>query len=79
MKAPITNRQSGDTLETYYNENNYRLPTEPIPDEVKECGSFDFKTMRIGKMENTTNECDLKQALNIEGKKVTYNGKELQK
>lgn len=24
-----------DTLQTYYDKHNYKLPTEPIPDEVK--------------------------------------------
>ncbi len=38
-----------DTLQTYYDKHNSRLPTEPIPEEVKESKSFNFKTMRIEK------------------------------
>lgn len=33
-----------DTLQTYYDKHNGRLPTEPIPDEVKE--SKDDKSLK---------------------------------
>jgi len=38
-----------DTLQTYYDKNNGRLPVDPIPDEIKPCKSFDLKTIRIEK------------------------------
>ena len=38
-----------DTLQIYYDKNNGRLPVDPIPEEKKKCGYFDFKTMRIKK------------------------------
>jgi len=43
-----------DTLQTYYDKNNSRLPVDPIPNEVKECKSFDFNTMRIEKWKSKT-------------------------
>jgi len=36
-----------DTLQTYYDKHKSRLPTEPIPDEVKECK--DNKALKIFK------------------------------
>ena len=36
-----------DTLQTYYDKNNGRLPTGPIPEEVKECK--DNKALKVFK------------------------------
>ncbi len=41
--------QSKDTLQTYYDKNNSRLPVDTIPNEVKECKSFDLKTIKVEK------------------------------
>lgn len=34
-----------DTLQNYYDKHNGRLPTKPIPDEVKKCKSFNLETL----------------------------------
>jgi len=34
-----------DTLQTYYDKHNARLPTKPIPDKVKECK--DNKALKV--------------------------------
>ena len=47
MSEDYSGLESKDTLEANYNKLGSRLPTEPIPDEVKECDSFDLKTIDI--------------------------------